>query len=390
MLFPAAIASLLSWTGLLFFHGKFWHGGPWLHENLAPTPQQDAVVWPTVAVIVPARDEAGVVAASVGSLLKQDYAGAFRVVLVDDESTDATVETACRLPDPQGRLTVLRGKKRPEGWSGKLWAVQQGEEEVLRQSQREGGAAYILLTDADIVHAPDHLTSLVKRAQQDKLDLVSEMVRLNCASFWERALVPAFVYFFAMLYPFRKIADPASSVAGAAGGTLLLRRKMLEKIGGIASLRGALIDDCTLGAHVKKAGGRLYLGCSEQAWSIRTYQRVDEIWHMVARNAYVQLRHSPLRLLASLLGLTVIWLLPLGLLLFGRGKERWIGGAAYGLSCVSFMPTLRWFNLSFWRVLPLPAVAFFYMLATLSSAINHHRGGGVEWRGRAYKEEQRA
>lgn len=382
MLLIGAILSLCIWIGLIFCHGRFWVGGPWLSEGFGLST--GAHLWPDVTIVVPARDEASSIASCLSSLLEQDYKGKYRVILVDDESTDKTADIARSLPDPHQRLTLLSGQPHPPGWSGKLWAVSQGEDEALKTLPSDG---YVLLTDADIVHASDHLTALVARAQRDKLDLVSEMVKLNCVTFWEKALVPAFVYFFALLYPFRKIADPHSSVAGAAGGTILIKRPMLEKIGGVRSLHHALIDDCTLGAHVKKAGGRLYLGMSEQAWSIRTYQHVGDVWHMVARNAYVQLRHSPVRLIVALTGMMVVWLLPVGLLLFGRGKKRWIGGLSYAMSCLSFAPTLRWFNLSLWRVLPLPLVASFYSCATIGSAIDHHCGKGVRWRGRSYGDD---
>lgn len=371
-----AVLSLLTWGALLFCHGRFWAGGPWLPKGQVP-----GAPYPAVAVIIPARDEAASVTACLTSLLEQNYPGPFHIILVDDESTDGTGDIARALPDPQKRLHVIDGAPHPEGWSGKLWAVCQGQKEALRLT---GPADYIFLTDADIVHAGDHLSSLMVKAQQDHLDMVSEMVRLNCVTFWEKAIVPAFVYFFALLYPFRKVADPHSSIAGAAGGTILLRRAILEKIGGIEALQGALIDDCTLGAYVKRAGGRLYLGCSEQAWSIRTYQRAGELWHMVARNAYVQLRYNPVLLVVALLAIAMIWLLPLGLLLFGSGRARWAGGMAYGLCCFSFTPTIRWFNLPLWRVLPLPFIAMFYMLATIGSAMNHYYGHGVEWRGRSY------
>lgn len=380
MVFLMALFSLLAWLGLTFFHGQFWIGGPWLRRGLKARRWKNGL--PAVAVIVPARDEAASISACLSSLLGQDYQGRYHVFLVDDESTDGTGDIARRVPDPQGRLTVLDGKPHPAGWSGKLWAVGQGQEEALEFLPADG---YVLLTDADIVHKEDHVSSLVERAQSENIDMVSEMVKLNCACFWEKVFVPAFVYFFAMLYPFRRIADPQSPVAGAAGGTVLIRRKMLEMIGGIQTLRDALIDDCTLGARVKEAGGRLYLGCSEQAWSIRTYQTLGEIWHMIARNAYVQLEFSPWNLLKALAGMVLIWFLPVRLLLFGRGKNRVVGGCAYALSCITFMPTLRWFNLSWWRVLSLPLVAAFYMMATVGSAVNHYRGKGVSWRGRSYE-----
>ncbi|MBS1063378.1 glycosyltransferase [Gluconobacter wancherniae] len=378
MLFPAAILSLLTWLYLVFFHGSFWRDGPLLKTGPRPP------VWPDVAIIVPARDEAEAIQPCLTSLLEQDYEGKLSIILVDDESEDGTGDLARALPDPHGRLTVLTGKKRVEGWSGKLWAVHQGEREAHKRIASDG---YVLLTDGDIIHAPTHLTTLVAKAQADNLDMVSEMVALNCESSAERSLVPAFVYFFAMLYPFRKVADEYSKVAGAAGGTILLRRNKLIEIGGIESLRGALIDDCTLAAHVKKSGGKLYLGHSTLAWSVRPYRGAAEIWRMIARTAYVQLHHSPLALLGTLLGMGLIWLLPVGLTLFGTGRARKIGFLTYAVSCITFIPTLRRFQLPLWRALPLPLIAGFYMAATVGSAIDHHRGVGVRWKDRSYTDE---
>ncbi|MBS1093889.1 glycosyltransferase [Gluconobacter wancherniae] len=378
MLFPAAILSLLTWLYLVFFHGSFWRDGPLLKTGPRPP------VWPDVAIIVPARDEAEAIQPCLTSLLEQDYEGKLSIILVDDESEDGTGDLARALPDPHGRLTVLTGKKRVEGWSGKLWAVHQGEQEAHERIASDG---YVLLTDGDIIHAPTHLTTLVAKAQADNLDMVSEMVALNCESSAERSLVPAFVYFFAMLYPFRKVADEYSKVAGAAGGTILLRRNKLIEIGGIESLRGALIDDCTLAAHVKKSGGKLYLGHSTLAWSVRPYRGAADIWRMIARTAYVQLHHSPLALLGTLLGMGLIWLLPVGLTLFGTGRARKIGFLTYAVSCITFIPTLRRFQLPLWRALPLPLIAGFYMAATVGSAIDHHRGVGVRWKDRSYTDE---
>jgi len=378
MLFPASILSLLTWLYLVFFHGSFWRDGPLLKTGPRPP------VWPDVAIIVPARDEAEAIQPCLTSLLEQDYEGNLSIILVDDESEDGTGDLARALPDPHGRLTVLTGKKRVEGWSGKLWAVHQGEQEAHKRIASDG---YVLLTDGDIIHAPTHLTTLVAKAQADNLDMVSEMVALNCESSAERSLVPAFVYFFAMLYPFRKVADEYSKVAGAAGGTILLRRNKLIEIGGIESLRGALIDDCTLAAHVKKSGGKLYLGHSTLAWSVRPYRGATDIWRMIARTAYVQLHHSPLALLGTLLGMGLIWLLPVGLTLFGTGRARKIGFLTYAVSCITFIPTLRRFQLPLWRALPLPLIAGFYMAATVGSAIDHHRGVGVRWKDRSYTDE---
>ncbi|GAJ28932.1 glycosyltransferase [Acidomonas methanolica] len=371
------LAALGAWLKLVFAHGRFWRYGPVL------TPAGALARSPEVAIVVPARDEAETIAACVESLLGQDYDGPVSVFVVDDRSGDGTGAIARAVPDPRARLTVIEGRDRPAGWSGKLWAVHQGVQAAL---ERLGADAFILLTDADIIHDPAHLRTLVGKAQAERLDLVSEMVRLKCESAAERALVPAFVYFFAMLYPFARINDPASPVAGAAGGTMLVRRMALERIGGIEALRGALIDDCTLAAHVKRTGGALYLGHSELAWSKRPYEGAGDIWRMIARTAYVQLRYSPLLLLGTVLGLALVWFAPMGLALFGRGRARLFGALAWGLSMASFAPTLRRFGQPFWRALPLPLVAGFYMAATIGSAVDHHRGKGVRWKDRAYTE----
>jgi len=370
--------SLLAWGKLLFGHGKFWQGGPILRPAALRMTR-----WPDVVVVVPARDEAESIEGALRSLLMQDYAGRLHVVLVDDGSTDGTGDLARGVADPFGRLTVVTGEARPEGWSGKLWAVHQGTVRARAHMDADG---YVLLTDADIVHAPLHVATLVEKAREDGLDMVSEMVALNCESAAERHLVPAFVFFFAMLYPFARVADARSRVAGAAGGTILLRREALERIGGIAALKGALIDDCTLAAHVKRSGGRLYLGHSALAWSIRPYPGPADIWKMVARTAYVQLRYSPLMLVLTVLGMGLVWIAPAVLTLTGRGWVRRMAGVAWGMSMLSYVPTLRRFGLGFWRVLPLPLVAGFYLAATIGSAVDHHRGRGVRWKERAYVE----
>ncbi|MDT7950208.1 MAG: glycosyltransferase [Acetobacteraceae bacterium] len=363
-----AAAALLVWAYLLFAHGRFWQAGP----VLAPaTP----ATCPAVDVVVPARNEADGIEAALRSLLAQDYAGHLRITVVDDRSTDATGAIARTLADP--RLTVIDGAERPPGWSGKLWAVQQGV--------ADGAAPLILLTDADILHDPAHVATLVAKAERDRLDLVSEMVALRATSLAERALVPAFVFFFQLLYPFARVNDPASRTAAAAGGTVLLRRDALARIGGIASLRGALIDDVTLATRIKQAGP-IYLGHSALARSVRPYPGAADIWRMVARTAYVQLRFSPALLLGTVLGLGLIWLAPPIITLFGQGPARWLAAAAWAGSALSFLPTLRRFGQSPLWAAALPAIATFYLLATLGSAVDHHRGRGVVWKGRAYGE----
>jgi len=362
-----ALLALLAWAWLLALHGRFWQSGP----ALAPLHPRAA---PPIAIIVPARDEAALIARSIASLLAQDYPGPFRVVLVDDNSTDATAAIARSLPGAE-RLTVIAGTNRPAGWAGKLWAVHQG---VAATDE-----PLVLLTDADIEHDPGHLASLVAQAETTGCDMVSEMVRLNTASWAERALIPAFVYFFQLLYPFARVNDPLSATAAAAGGTVLIRREALARIGGIAAIADRLIDDCALAAKVKQ-GGRIWLGHSDLARSIRPYPGMADIWRMVARSAYVQLRHSPLLLLGALAGLALIFLAPPAFALFGDGSTQAAGALAWAGMAASFLPTLRRYGRSrAWAPL-LPLIALFYMAATLAAATSHHFGHGVAWKGRAY------
>ena len=382
LLLPLSILTVVIWLGLIFCHGRFWQAGP----VLAPVPGQrlDAATCPDVCVVVPARDEAPSVAACIGSLLAQDYLGTLRVVLVDDNSTDGTGRLARAVPDPHRRLTVVTGKARPAGWSGKLWAVAQGVARARELAPDSSG--FVLLTDADITHDLRHVSTLVAKAQAEGLDQVSEMVELNCASPAERMLVPAFVFFFALLYPFASVNNPRSRVAGAAGGTVLVRWRALARIGGIESLRGALIDDCTLAAHVKHSGGRIYLGHSCLARSIRPYPHPSDIWRMVARTAYVQLGYSPFLLVGTVIGMVLVWMLPMQLALFAHGSPCLLGAGAWVLSMASYTPTLRRFGLSPAWALLLPVIAGFYTLATIGSALDHHRGRGVVWKSRAYTE----
>ena len=360
--------SALIWVYLLLFHGRFWQTGPVLTARV-PSSR------PVVAIVVPARDEAETIDAVLRSLLAQDFPQAFRVILVDDNSTDGTGDIARSIADP--RLTVVPGAPRPAGWSGKLWAVSQGV-------ARAGDATMILLTDADIVHRPQHLATLVARAERGDLDMVSEMVELACESWAERALVPAFVFFFQLLYPFDWVNDSLRPTAAAAGGTILIRTRALDRIGGVEAVRGALIDDVALATAVKR-GGRIWLGHSALARSVRPYPGVADIWRMVARTAYVQLRLSPFILLGTTLGMALTWLLPPAAALFGSGLVRGLGLATWAMLAGSYLPTLRRFGRSYFWAPFLPLVAAFYMAATIGSAVNHYRGRGVAWKGRAYQ-----
>ncbi len=362
-----ALLALAAWAYLLLAHGRFWSAGP----SLSPSTPVSA---PDLDIVVPARDEADGIERCLRSLLAQDYAGKVRIVLVDDGSADGTGDIARRLECD--RLRVVSGALRPPGWSGKLWAVSQGV--------AQGSAPVVLLCDADIVHDRAHAATLVAKLETG-LDLVSEMVELNCCSPAERALVPAFVFFFQLLYPFAWSNNPRRRTAAAAGGTVLVRRAALNRIGGIAAVRGALIDDVALACAVKRGGG-IWLGHSRLARSIRPYPKASDVWRMVARTAYVQLRFSPVILAGTVAGLALVWLVPPAAALFGSGIARWAGLAAWAGSAASYLPTLRRFGLSPLWALTLPLVATFYMAATLGSALDHHRGRGVVWKRREYDE----
>ncbi len=362
-----AVLSLLIWCWLLTMRGQFWRAGP----VLAVTAPRRA---PPVAVVVPARDEAPFIARTVGSLLAQNYPGEMRVTVVDDRSTDGTGAIVQGLHDP--RVTVLAGGDRPVGWAGKLWALHQG---VAASGQPE----YFFLTDADIEHDPPHLVSLVAMAERHDLDMVSEMVALSCDSWAERALIPAFVFYFQLLYPFAWVNDPLRGTAAAAGGRVLMRRRALLRIGGIEAVRDALIDDVAVAGAVK-TGGRIYLGHSALARSIRPYPEVADIWRMIARSAYAQLRFSPLLLAGTTLAMALVWLVPPFAVLFGHGPTRFLGLLTWAMFAAAYMPTLARFRRSLLWAALLPFIALFYMAATIGSAINHHLGSGVVWKGRAY------
>ena len=359
-----ATLALLIWLYLFFLHGKFWESAPEL-------PPATPAALPDVDIIIPARDEAQTIAPVIASLLAQDYAGKFRVTLVDDNSTDGTAALAGAHP----RLTIITGKPKAPGWSGKLWALQQGVE--------ASAAPVLLFADADITHAPRHLASLVTRLLTPRADMVSEMVRLNCTSLPERFLIPAFVYFFQMLYPFALVNEPLKSAAAAAGGTVLIRAEALARIGGLEKIKSALIDDVSLAREVKKSGP-IFLGHSGLATSIRPYPRVADIWNMITRTAFTQLNYSALILAGTVLGLALVWLVAPYEVLHGHGWHFLAGLAASALAVVSYFPTLKRYNQPKLLALALPFIALFYMAATIASAVNHWRGTGAKWKSRAY------
>ena len=371
-----AAAVLAAWIYLIAARGGFWLAS--VRDEVQPSLQMP---WPEVIAVVPARDEADCVAESIASLLDQHYPGNFSVILVDDQSIDDTAafaSHAAKARGASGRLTIISGKPPPAGWMGKTWAQQQGIDLAQRCSPRP---AYLLLTDADIVHAPDTLSWLVGRAQSTGSVLTSLMAKLNCESFAEQALIPAFIYFFQMLYPFRWVNEPRRRTAAAAGGCMLVHFDTLAQAGGIAAIAYAVIDDCALAKKLKKHGP-IWLGLTERVRSIRLYPRLDDIRRMVTRSAYAQLNYSPLLLAGMIAGLALIYVAPVGFALLGSGFAQLLGIASWILMAFSFGPTLRFYRMPGWWPPTLPAIALVYMAFTLDSAWQHLRMGGAIWKGR--------
>ena len=358
-------AVLAIWLGLIAL--GFWT----CRERDDRAPYIEPVRWPDVVAVVPARNEADVIAQSLASLAAQDYPGSFRVVLVDDNSEDGTGEVAQCLAAE--RITILKGAALAEGWTGKLWALHQGIESA-------GTPRYLWLTDADIAHAPDTLRRLVGIAHGGDRKLVSFMAKLHCKTWPERAMIPAFVWFFMMLYPFNWINRPGP-VTGAAGGCVLVDSAALEAAGGIAAIRGALIDDCALGALMKKQG-RIWLGLTNRSRSIRPYRSMGEIAAMIARSAYAQLRYSPLMLAGTLIGLVIVFGVAPWLALFGDDGARWLGLAVCVLMALVYQPMLHFYRRSPLWALALPLVAGVYGGCTMLSAWHYYRGQGGMWKGR--------
>ncbi|MFD9032344.1 glycosyltransferase [Streptomyces sp. NPDC059567] len=377
-----ATGSLAAWGWLLLGQGFFWRTDQRLPEAHARVRPGD---WPRVTIVVPARDEAEVLPLSLPSLLSQDYPGEAEIVLVDDGSSDGTGKLAGELASRYGGLplTVASPGEPEPGWTGKLWALRHGI-----GLARARGPEFLLLTDADIAHEPDSLRRLVAAAVGGDLDLVSQMARLRVVSFWERLVVPAFVYFFSQLYPFRWINRRRPLATAAAGGCVLLRTSMAERARVPDSIRQAVIDDVSLARAVRRAGGRIWLGLAERVDSIRPYPRLADLWHMVSRSAYAQLRHNPLVLAGTVAGLAVVYLAPPVALVAGvvggDPAAAWTGGVAWAVMAGTYLPMLRYYRQPLWLAPTLPFTALLYLLMTVDSAVHHYRGRGAAWKGRTY------
>jgi hopene-associated glycosyltransferase HpnB len=406
----ACTVAAVVWAYLVAGHGGYWRTSQWL-----PATDAEPARWPDVVAIVPARNEAEMLPATLPALLAQDYPGALSVIVVDDGSSDGTGELAARLGRASGRsLRVVAGVASPAAsgpgrWAGKVWAMAQGLHAAgiasLRDQDRDQGrpvapapppsparaGGYVLFTDADIACAPGALRDLVAAAEGDDRDLVSQMALLRTVTSWERVVVPAFVYFFAQLYPFRRVNVPGSRTAAAAGGCMLIRRGALEQSGGVAPIRGALIDDVAMGAMIKGQRGRIWLGLTRQVVSVRPYATLADLWQMVARSAYTQLNYSPVLLAGTIIGLLFLYALPPAGTIIGLAAVPATGASAltasaglagWALMSASFVPMLRLYRLSPLRAPGLPLIALLYAVMTADSARRHYAGHGAQWRGR--------
>lgn len=377
-----AILSLIIWVALLCFWGQFWQA----NQRLEVT-ETELEKWPSVCAVIPARNEADVLPATMRSLLTQSYPGIFQIILVDDNSTDDTGKIAQKVArelNKSAQFQVIFGEPLPLGWSGKLWAMEQG----IRYSETLTPLPeYFLLTDADIEHHNINLRQLVTKSQQEDLDLVSLMVLLRCESFWEKLLIPSFVFFFQKLYPFPWVNDPQKSTAAAAGGCILIRRQALKRVGGIEVVKQALIDDCSL-AKAIKSPGKIWLGLTQSTRSSRSYLTLSSIWNMVARTAFTQLNYSPFMLLGTLIGMTLIYIIPPIAAIAGALTGNWLiavlGLFTWLLMAIAYFPTIHLYKRSFLWSFCLPVIAFLYTLMTLDSAWRHWRGRGGAWKGRVY------
>ncbi len=373
---PLALLALVIWLYLLLGRGGYWM----FRERLSGvTPRADQL--PSVVAVVPARDEADGIARAISSLLKQDYPGAFRVILVDDQSTDGTAALAretAKAPGVEHKLEILTGAERPQGWAGKLWAMNQG----VAHAVAEGAPDYFLFTDADIKHPPGNVSRLVAHATTHGTVLTSLMVKLRCESFAEKLLIPAFVYFFSMLFPFAWSNNPRNHIAAAAGGCMLVKREALMAAGGLEVIKSAIIDDCAL-ARMMKRQGAIWLGLSDDTISLRPYEGLTDIGRMVWRSAYAQLGYSALALIGTVIGMLMVYGVPAAATIFAQGAPGLAGATAWLIMSLSFVPISRFYGTSPLRGILLPLIGLIYTGFTLISAVNFWTGKGGMWKGRA-------
>jgi len=379
-LLTTSIATLtaLTWSYLVLARGSFWRGSSWGTKSANPDASDKAGFSGGVAAVVPARNEAELIGPVVTSLLNQNVA--MPVVLVDDESTDGTAEVARRAAEKTGKadaLIVIQSKPLPAGWTGKLWSMHQGIEYA-----RASNPAWLMLADADVLHGPETVSNLGLIASQGHCDLVSFMVKLHCESLAEKMLIPAFVYFFFMLYPPAWIRNTRRSTAGAAGGCMLVRSETLDRAGGLGAIPAAVIDDWALAGLLKHHGGRWWIGLTDQSQSLRRYETFSHIEHMVSRTAFNQLKHSSLLLLCTIAGMVITYLAPLLLLLTGSRLAIFMGAAAWTAMTITYSHMVRYYRLNPAWALTLPLAALFYLVATIHSAVKYWNGAGGEWKGR--------
>ena len=363
--------ALAAWLYLVFFHGQFWR------FRFLPTKAPAARA--RVVAVIPARNEAAHIYDAVQSALTQEGVDLMQLIVVDDGSTDDTAAVARRAAVSCGganRLMVVQGKPLPAGWSGKVWAMQQGVEAAARF-----GADFLWFTDADIEHEPGVAAALASQGATG-IDMVSAMVELRCVTLAEKLLIPAFVYFFFQLYPPRWISDPQNKTAGAAGGCILIRPQALEKAGGLGAIKGEIIDDCALAAAVKRSGGRLWLGPTQHSRSLRGYDTFGGVGRMIARSAFNQLKHSAALLLGTVFGMVLLYLVPIALLLTFQSRLVAVGAVTLALMFLSYVPAVRAYRRNPLWALTLPFAAVFYMGATIHSALRYWSGKGGEWKGR--------
>ncbi len=373
-----AALALGIWVYLLLFRGFFWLAAE--REDRSRPSLPEGADWPGLTAVIPARNEALALPRTLASLAAQTYPGRFAIVVVDDDSTDGTGTVARKAAaSSKVAIAVLDGAPLPAGWTGKVWAMQQG---IAHAERMVPPPDYLLLTDADIDYPPDAVARLVARAKASRTVLTSLMVKLNCESVPERALIPAFVYFFQMLYPFAWVNRPENKTAAAAGGCMLVDRRALAAAGGIAKIRSALIDDCAL-ARLLKGQGPIWLGLAADVRSSRVYPRLGDIRRMVARSAYAELDYSPLRLAGTVIGMVLTYIFPPIAACFAPFPANILAALAFALMMLTFLPMLRVYRRPALWAVALPAMAAAYLLFTLDSAYQHWRGRGGAWKGRS-------